>query len=487
MTKLVIDVSEHQREINWKAIKPHIDGAIIRCGYGDDDRSQDDKYWTHNVEQCEKLGIPYGVYLYSYASSDSHAKSEVAHALRLLSGHKPTLPVYIDLEESRYGTFAKRCADIFCKAIAKAGYTAGVYTFESFYNQFMRGYKSYTLWIARYNANTGQPSTKPRIGVDYDAWQYTSNGTVPGYAGRLDISLFYKDFAPGKKTSTAADVLKVAKAELGKTDGTKYGKWYEKNVDKNAYNYDFGARGVPWCAMFASWVLDQAGVKCAGLPGAYCPTMLQAAKDAKATVSKANAKPGDIVYFDWDGGVSDHVGIVVSANPKSSTMQTIEGNADGGIVAMKTRNYTTIVGVARPKYGAEPEPAPKPAGKVIFRVSTDSAGKTWRKDCDQGAKGKAIRWIAIKNVGRYRVYTKRGGWLPWVDNYNTRDLNYGCAGDGSPIIGVQVESDDFRYAVRVKGRSWYPDMVGLHDTGGSNDNFAGDLANEIDGFRIGKA
>ncbi len=117
MQKLIIDVSEHQRRINWEAVKPHIDGAIIRCGYGDDEAGQDDKWWSYNVKECERLGIPYGVYLYSYADSVAHANSEVAHAKRLLKGHKPQYPVYIDLEEERYGAFAKKAADIFCKAM----------------------------------------------------------------------------------------------------------------------------------------------------------------------------------------------------------------------------------------------------------------------------------------------------------------------------------------------------------------------------------
>ena len=99
MQKLIIDVSEHQKTIDWNKVKPKIDGAIIRCGYGDNIKSQDDKYWHRNVSECERLGIPFGVYLYSYAANDAQAKSEAEHALRLLKGHKLSYPVYIDFEE----------------------------------------------------------------------------------------------------------------------------------------------------------------------------------------------------------------------------------------------------------------------------------------------------------------------------------------------------------------------------------------------------
>lgn len=85
-----IDVSEHNGKIDWKKVKADgIDFAIIRCGYGMDDPEQDDDYWEYNVSECERLGIPYGVYLYSYADSTTRASKEADHTLRLLEGHNP--------------------------------------------------------------------------------------------------------------------------------------------------------------------------------------------------------------------------------------------------------------------------------------------------------------------------------------------------------------------------------------------------------------
>lgn len=164
--------------------------------------------------------------------------------------------------------------------------------------------------------------------------------------------------------NTANDVLNVARTEIGYSrwsdpaKGTKYGRWYAQS-----HGSYFGENGVPYCAMFASWVFDKAGAKAVGLPGAYCPTMLAAAKAAGKTVSKTSAKPGDIVYFDWGlDGVSDHVGIVEQNNGSYCT--TIEGNTDNGQVKRKTRNWSTICGVVRPNYaGSTPAPQPKPAKK----------------------------------------------------------------------------------------------------------------------------
>lgn len=134
----------------------------------------------------------------------------------------------------------------------------------------------------------------------------------------------------------------------------------------------------------------------------------------------------------------------------------------------------------------EPEPAKNP---VKYRSSNDKSGKKWlseyknlQRDGYSGNMGKPMRWLAIGNVERYRVCTEESGWLPWVTGYDINDLDEGCAGDGSPINGVQIDDDSVRYAVHIS-RGWYSDMVGLEDTGGTGDNFAGDLANRIDAFR----
>lgn len=153
--------------------------------------------------------------------------------------------------------------------------------------------------------------------------------------------------------NNASSVLSVARGEIGYSrwndpqTGTKYGRWYADIVG----NRDFAANGVAYCAMFVSWVFAQAGATSAGLPGAYCPTMLANSRQAGAVLSdKTKAKPGDIVYFDWDGGVVDHVGIV-EIN-QGSYIQTIEGNTNNGQVARRTRSWGTVAGVVRPSYGS---------------------------------------------------------------------------------------------------------------------------------------
>lgn len=164
--------------------------------------------------------------------------------------------------------------------------------------------------------------------------------------------------------ATADDVLKIARGEIGYSrwndpqTGTKYGRWY---AAKTSSPY-FGSNGVPYCAMFVSWCFDQAKGSAAGLPGAYCPTMLQAAKSAGKTVPLSLARAGDVVYFDFArSGVTGHVGIIEATT--GTYLVTIEGNtssgtagsqSNGGVVARRTRAYSTVAGVVRPTWTATP-------------------------------------------------------------------------------------------------------------------------------------
>ena len=146
-------------------------------------------------------------------------------------------------------------------------------------------------------------------------------------------------------SNTAASVLEVAQSQIGTTDGTKYGRWYARVSGRPEY----AAIGTAWCAMFVSWVFDQAGATCAGIPGAYCPTIYAAAKAAGATRSARDARAGDVVLFDWDGGNPDHVGVVESNT--GAALATIEGNV-AGAVRRRTRAYSTVKAVIRPSYDA---------------------------------------------------------------------------------------------------------------------------------------
>ena len=184
----VIDVSSWQGSINWEKVKPHIDGAILRCGYGVDDPAQDDNYFKRNADECTRLGIPFGVYLYSYATNNDKARSEAQHVLRLIKGYKLSFPVYLDLEEPGTERGAIEHANAFGDVIEAAGYWCGVYANLNWWDNYLVGLERFTKWVAQYYRECQY------YGDHLDMWQYTSAEKVDGINGGVDMSICYRDF-----------------------------------------------------------------------------------------------------------------------------------------------------------------------------------------------------------------------------------------------------------------------------------------------------
>lgn len=134
--KFGIDVSSNNGVIDWNRVKAQgVEFAIIRCGIGSDFLNQDDTQFARNYNECKRLGIPVGTYLYSYACDIEQAKSEANHVLRLIDGKTFELGIWFDMEDAD-GYKAKRnvsyntCVDIcetFCNIIESKGLKVGIY------------------------------------------------------------------------------------------------------------------------------------------------------------------------------------------------------------------------------------------------------------------------------------------------------------------------------------------------------------------------
>lgn len=189
MKKIIIDVSEHQGMIDWEKVQYYIDGAILRCGYGSDYENQDDAYFKRNADECTRLGIPFGVYIYSYAKSVGQIQSEAAHVLRLIKDYKLSYPVYLDLEESSAAEGAVERAHIFGDIIENAGYWCGIYANLYWWEMILKdGLERFTKWVAQYYHKCEY------TGSNLDIWQYTDKGNVIGINGSVDINECYRDF-----------------------------------------------------------------------------------------------------------------------------------------------------------------------------------------------------------------------------------------------------------------------------------------------------
>lgn len=199
--KLIIDISEHNGDIDWVKVKSSgVDGVILRCGYGWSNNLSDqrDARFIKNAEELERLGIPYGVYLFSYENSVSGAVAEAEYTLKLIQGRKISLPVYYDLEYSNYvGDVSQnvyvQMAKAYCDRIALAGYTPGIYANLNYWNTKLNdsSLDQYTKWVAQYNSNNGQAGHCDYL-KPYKMWQYTSVGSVTGINGNVDMNALFK-------------------------------------------------------------------------------------------------------------------------------------------------------------------------------------------------------------------------------------------------------------------------------------------------------
>lgn len=206
--KGVIDVSEWQGDIDWaKAKADGVEGVIIRLGYGEGNNA--DKKARRNISECKRLGIPFGIYWYSYADTPSIAKEEGADVVAKLKqfGVNPSdlaYPVYYDLEKWTWEghqppTDPNVYNDIvnnWYSALQSAGYkNLSVYSYTSYLQGPLKHADIYakTTWVAQYGARMGFDS----FPTDSRGWQYTSSGKVDGISGNVDMNAFgNKEYVP---------------------------------------------------------------------------------------------------------------------------------------------------------------------------------------------------------------------------------------------------------------------------------------------------
>lgn len=207
--KGVIDVSEWQGDIDWaKAKADGVEGVIIRLGYGWGNNA--DKKAQRNISECKRLGIPFGIYWYSYADTPSIAKGEGADAVAKLkqfgvNASDLAYPVYYDLEKWTWEghqppTDPNVYNDIvnnWYSALQSGGYrNLGVYSYTSYLQGPLKHADLYakTTWVAQYGARMGFDS----FPTDSRGWQYTSSGKVDGISGNVDMNAFgNKEFVNG--------------------------------------------------------------------------------------------------------------------------------------------------------------------------------------------------------------------------------------------------------------------------------------------------
>lgn len=222
--KGVIDVSGWQGDIDWaKAKADGVEGAIIRLGYGEGNNA--DKKAQRNISECKRLGIPFGIYWYSYADTPALAKEEGTDVVAKLKqfGVNPSdlaYPVYYDLEKWTWEghqpptdpNVYNNIVNNWYSALQSAGYkNLGVYSYTSYLQGPLKHVDIYakTTWVAQYGARMGFDS----FPTNSRGWQYTSSGKVDGISGNVDMNAFgnkaYVNGGNSNDLQAAIDVRKM--------------------------------------------------------------------------------------------------------------------------------------------------------------------------------------------------------------------------------------------------------------------------------------
>ena len=191
-----IDVSKHQGKFDWQAAYDKgIRHAMLRAGYGRYS-SQKDPQFERNAAECARLGIQYGVYWYSYASTPAEARQEARCCLAAIKGKHLCLPVAYDIEYEPCIlrlTNAQRTAlvEAFLGEVQDAGYYGILYASTDFIRNRLdwQALTCFDCWPAQY----GSACTCP---LPHGMWQYSSANAlgVPGFGSHLDCNKVYKDY-----------------------------------------------------------------------------------------------------------------------------------------------------------------------------------------------------------------------------------------------------------------------------------------------------
>lgn len=199
-TKVGVDVSSHQGEIDWNAVKEAgVDYAMIRVGWRGytEGGLNVDTSALQNLQGATEAGLPVGVYLYSQAITVQEAKEEAKLVLDVIKDWNITYPVVYDWEwiggDARTVNVDSRtvtdCTKAFCNAIQDAGYTPAFYFNQDLASRLfcLEELQVYDFWLAQYT----EAMTFP---YNVEMWQYSCTAALPGIEGEVDLNLSFKDY-----------------------------------------------------------------------------------------------------------------------------------------------------------------------------------------------------------------------------------------------------------------------------------------------------
>jgi GH25 family lysozyme M1 (1,4-beta-N-acetylmuramidase) len=198
-----VDVSYSQKEIDWEQVAASgVEFAIIRVGFRGYVKAtlNVDKYFEENIQGALKAGLQVGVYFYSQAITVDEAIEEAEYVLKQIRPYHITYPVVFDWEVPDSPNARTldvdnetivACAAAFCETVKSEGYTPAFYGGKNKVQKLDMGYLAdYPFWLAHYTINQVASSYR----YQYDIWQYSSTGSVPGITGNVDMDISLRRF-----------------------------------------------------------------------------------------------------------------------------------------------------------------------------------------------------------------------------------------------------------------------------------------------------
>lgn len=195
-TKLGLDVSKWQEEIDWKKVADEgVQFTIIRMGYqnGFDGEVAIDPYFEANVNGCIENNIPFAVYFSSYAKTVNEAKSQATWICDKLKEYNYN-NTNVSFDWENWNSFNKlglnlhdinEMADTFMDECVSQGYKSMLYGSKTYLETIWKNEKKYPVWLANYVEKTSYDG-------NYKIWQFSQTGTISGIKGKVDINVMYE-------------------------------------------------------------------------------------------------------------------------------------------------------------------------------------------------------------------------------------------------------------------------------------------------------
>lgn len=189
-TKVGIDVSSWQGNIDWLAVKAAgVEFAFLRVGYGYQEQCFLDKTFLANIAGATAAGLPVGVYFYSYADDPAESKAQAEWVRAQIGDYPVELGVVFDWEDwgefNNYGISFRtlnQIAQSFLDTAASYGYKTSLYGSKYYLERFWQ--PTTPVWLAQYYHQATYTGA-------YWLWQLSDSGRVAGISGNVDIDIMY--------------------------------------------------------------------------------------------------------------------------------------------------------------------------------------------------------------------------------------------------------------------------------------------------------